>query len=274
MLFPPKNKKIIIILAAIFLLALLSGILIFFLNGPKNKVNQRSGQPAEFKGLVINDNVKIPNTVSIADNEGEIVPRGEYNVKLQPQSEQEQVLITNAKLTLKEAYAAVASEVNFWAPDARLVFIKSNGAVGLDGRSSSWQLVFSSSEKGSAYEIITAADKIISQKEIASSARGHELPLNWYDSSEAIASLRYLPQFSADTISAISFYYSAANASWAYGLAQLCGSTKTLGKGCCLFLIRHEKNWISNIYSSWYRGVNFRRVFLAASFGRRSEQIQ
>ena len=77
MLVFPKNKKIIIILTAIFLLALISGILIFFLNGSKNKVNQGSGQPAEFKGLVINDNIKIPNAVSIADNEGEIVPPGD-----------------------------------------------------------------------------------------------------------------------------------------------------------------------------------------------------
>lgn len=173
-----------------------------------------------FKGEIITDNVKIPDTTSINSNEGEIIPRGEYNIKLQPKTETEQAFITNAKFTLKEAYNTAVIEAVKWAPDQKLVFIKTNGAIGLDGRASSWQLVYSSAEKRKAYEIIVADNQIVSAKEISSRVTGFDLPNNWYDSYDAIASLRVLPQFGNSSISALSFYYSSAEKSWAYGLAN------------------------------------------------------
>jgi hypothetical protein len=106
-----------------------------------------------------------------------------------------------------------------WSADSKLIFIRSLGALGLDGKSSAWQIVCGSQEKKKGLEIIIQADKIISQKEITAETYGFDLPQNWYDSNEAIASLQNLVQFYNDTISSISFYYSSAGDSWAYGLA-------------------------------------------------------
>jgi len=214
-----KDKKnlAITILALLIIIALIFAWFLF----RKNKQNETGGTNLKnFKGQIINDTIKIPDTVSVDSNEGEIVPRGEYNVKLQPQSESDQVVISKAKLTLKEAYNMAVVEAAKWSDDQKLVFIKSNGAIGLDGRSSSWQLVYGSAKKNLTYEIIISSDQIVSAKEINSVVKGFDLPVNWYDSYEAIASLRNLPQFSNDTISAISFYYSGAEASWVYGIAD------------------------------------------------------
>jgi hypothetical protein len=213
--FKDKNN---IIIAAITIFILIVIVLIIFSLRKSPFVNQNNNSKV-FKGQIINDIVKIPNTVLINNNEGEIVPRGEYNVKLQPKSETEQVFISNAKVTLKGAYTLTQTAANNWASDQKLIFIKSNGALGLDGLSSSWQVVYGSAQKKRAYEIIISADQIISQKEIKTESTGFDLPSNWYDSNEAIASLGHLPQFSADTISAISFYYSEPASSWAYGVA-------------------------------------------------------
>ena len=214
-----KDKKNIAILTMIILIiVVVIFVIISFKKNTSPEIN--SLVPKNFKGQVIDDNIKIPNTTVISKTEGEIVPRGEYNIKLQPQSESEQAYILKAKLTLKEAYSVADVAAVKWADDSKLVFIKSNGALGLEGRSSSWQIVFSSPQNKRAYEVIISSDQIVSEKEVDSLISGYDLPVNWYDSYEAIASLRTDPQFAEGTISAISFYYSSAEDSWAYGLAN------------------------------------------------------
>jgi len=213
-----KDKNNILIVAIILVILI---IIVFIILAFQKK--QPSGQPVfdskTFKGQIIDDTIKIPNTTGITSNEGEIVPRGEFDIKLQPQSEGETVYITKAKLTLKESYNLSQIEAAKWSSDAKLVFIKSNGALGLDGKASSWQLVFGSALKKKGYEIIVVENQIVSAKEIISESSGFDLPINWYDSYDAIGTLRNLPQFKDGTISALSFYYSNANKSWAYGLA-------------------------------------------------------
>jgi hypothetical protein len=212
-----KDKKNILIVAIILIIIIV--IIFIVLAFKKNPSSLSTFNSQTFKGQVINDNIKIPNTTEVTSNEGEVVPRGEYNIKLQPQSEVDTAVITKAKLTLKEAYNLSIAEAVKWSNDAKLVFIKSNGALGLDGKASSWQLVYGSAIKKAGFEIIMAENQIVSAKEIISESSGFDLPANWYDSYDAIATLN-LPQFSQDTISAISFYYSGANQSWAYGLAN------------------------------------------------------
>lgn len=214
-----QDKKNILI-AAILLIVVAVIILIIFSFKKDVVDNQPVESSKSFKGRIINDNIKIPDTTNVNNNEGEIVPRGEYSIKLQPQSETEQVFISKAKLTIKEAYVLAEKEADKWSGDQKLIFIKSNGALGLDGMASSWQLIYGSSQKEKGYEIIISADKIISTKEINSEVGGFDLPVGWYDSSMAIASLQNLPQFKDETISAISFYYSQPASSWAYGLAN------------------------------------------------------
>ncbi len=213
-----KNKKIILFLLALILILV---IIIFIFKIFKSKIATPNEiiNSQKFQGQIINDTVKIPDTTSIGPNEGEVVPRGEYNIKIQPQSEGDKVIVTKASLTLKEAYYLAKDVATNWAKDQKLVFIKSNGALNLEGQSSSWQLIFASTQKNTDYEIITEADKIVSEKEIVADSKGFDLPINWYDSNEAIASLSNLPQFSSNTISAISFYYSQTAGSWSYGLA-------------------------------------------------------
>lgn len=213
-----KNKKnlLIITLAVILLIVVIFIFNIFRKTDTKNVSNNTL---SNFKGLIIDDTIKIPNTQDLSPNAGQIISRGEYDVKLQPVSEQEQVYITKAKLTLKNSYTVARVAADVWAPDQKLVYIKSNGALGLDGMSSSWQLVFTSAQKKKTYEIIIGEDKIVSQKEINANLNGFDLPLEWYDSYEAIASLSNLPQFKEGRLSAISFYYNEAAGSWAYGLA-------------------------------------------------------
>lgn len=213
-----KDKKNLVIIGLIILIIVF--IIFVILLSKNNQTNNDLGASKNFKGQIINDVVKIPETISINSNEGEIVPRGDYEIKIKPQTESEQVLITKAKFTLKEAYNKALPEVTKWSADQKLVFIKSNGALGLDGRSSSWQLVYNSPSLRRDYEIVIIEDQIVSQKELTSNVSGAEPPTNWYDSYEAIASLVTLPQFSDGTISALSFYYSNTDNSWAYGLAN------------------------------------------------------
>ena len=212
-----KNKKNLLIIAlAVLLLAIAFLIFRAFRGGIS--LNGNNNQKT-FQGKVILDQVKVPDTSKVSANSGEDIPKGEYNVKLQPKSEQDIVVITNAKLTLKDSYNLAVVNVANWASDQKLVFIKSNGAIGLDGKASSWQLVFNSAKKKKNYEVIIVEDKIFSEKEISSNAKGYDLPNNWYDDYDAIATFRNLPQFSEDTMSSISFYYDMSAKSWAYGLA-------------------------------------------------------
>jgi hypothetical protein len=211
-----KNKRLLLI---IFVIVLLIIALIIFLTSKKDILNFSDYFSPTFKGQIIEDTIVLPDTVAVAANEGEFIPRGAYNVKLRPQSERDQVLIPQALLTLKQSYDLAAPVIEQWSSDSKLIFIRSLGALGLDGKSSAWQIVYGSEEKQKGLEIIIQADKIVSQKEIDSKVSGFDLPSNWYDSYEAIASLQNLVQFYNDTISSISFYYSSAGDSWAYGLA-------------------------------------------------------
>lgn len=213
-----KNKRLTLVLVIIIVFILIAA-LVFFLVSRKNILDFSDYFSSTFKGQIIEDSPVLPDTSVIAVNEGEFIPRGEYNIKLRPQSERDQVLIPKALLTLKESYGLAAPNIEQWAPDSKLIFIRSLGALGLDGKSSAWQIVCGSAAKKQGLEIIIQADKIISQKEIIVETSGFDLPQNWYDSNEAIASLQNLVQFYNDTISSISFYYSSAGASWAYGLA-------------------------------------------------------
>ena len=183
-----KDKKNIAILFIVLLILVVIVLIFISIRGGNLNLNKQP-QNIGFRGWIIDDAITIPDTTSITSNEGEIVPRGKYNIKIQPQSEVEQVYVVKAKLTLKEAYSLAQVPANNWASDRKLIFIKSNGAIDLKGLSSSWQLVFGSKQKNSGYEIIIQEDKIVSQKEIESKLSGFDLPLNWYDDNEAITTI-------------------------------------------------------------------------------------
>lgn len=220
-----QNKKLVVILIVIIVIVAI-GTILYSLGGLPSFKKLLPSPKVEEKPKVIEENLVIPDTQKIVVGEGRTVTEGAVDVSLVPKTEGEKVIVEKAVLTVKGSYALANAETLKWSSDAKLVFIKSLGAVTLEGKSSQWQLAFSSkikSKKG--YEVIIQADQIVSKKEIDSTAVGAELPKNWYDSDGAIKSLQNLPQFSDATISSVSFIYDLDSKGWFYGLSTSRGVT-------------------------------------------------
>lgn len=214
----PETKFIIVILVVIAIIAAyFAGAL------PMPRKTVQVSKTSRVK--TITEKLEIPNTNYVAAIEGRIVSKGQFDIPLAPKNDSERFIVPNADLTVKESFAFTEPIARQWSPDAKLVFIKSLGAITLDGRSSQWQVIFHSAKTKKGYEIIIRGKSIISKKEIESDAEGAEPPKNWYDSGDAIKSLQSLPQFGGATASAISFSYSADSKKWLYVLATSRGTT-------------------------------------------------
>jgi len=223
-----KNKKIIIsVIIIAIVVASVAGALYYFDLIPKNILKTVEIK----KPQVVDENLVVPDTQAITGAEGRTVNGGSVNVPLVPKDESEKVVVTKAVLTVKGSYELAKVEALAWSPDAKLVFVKSLGAVDLDGKSSQWQLAFSSAlKKGKGYEVIIQVDQIASKKEIASTAIGADVPANLKDSSDAIKTLQDLPQFSDATVSSINLYYNADGKVWRYALSTSKGTTSALAQ--------------------------------------------
>lgn len=217
------NKKFIYIIAVIVIIIVIVIVLYFtglIPSGVLKKLEFKKGPQ------VIEENLIIPDTQKITGGEGRTTESGNYNVSLVPKTEAEKIIVSKAVLTLKGSYDLAKSEAEKWSTDAKLAFIKSLGAITLEGKSSQWQLAFSSKTKPKkGYEIIIQADQIVSLREIESVAIGADLPKAWIDSWEAIKLLQDLPQFSEATISSISLYYNIDGKIWRYALSTSRGTT-------------------------------------------------
>lgn len=223
------NKKniiaIIIILIVIFILAATYFIFPDFFKKISRKANFWE------KPKVIEENLVIPQTQKITPQEGRIVEKGLVEVPFVPKTEGEKVIVPKAVLTVKGSYDLANSEAKKWSADAVLVFVKSLGAITLEGKSSQWQLAFSSKIKPRKdYEIIIQANQIVSKKEIDSRAIGASLPLKWKDSGEVMETLRQHPYFSDASVSSISFYYNLDDKKWEYAFATSKGTTSALAE--------------------------------------------
>lgn len=219
------NKKIIILIVFILIVVgLVAAFMIFPEFGSKisRVVDLKPDKPI----VIENEQLVIPNTQKITGGEGSVVGQGGVAVLLVPKSENEKVIVPKAILTVKDSYDLAKLEAEKWANDAVPVFIKSLGAVTLEGKSSEWQLAFSSAiKKGKGYEIIIQADQIVSKKEINSTATGANLPKNWIDSGEAVKKLQAMPQYGTVSISTINFFYNADAKEWRYGFSTSVGAT-------------------------------------------------
>lgn len=225
-----QNKKLVII--AVVAIAIVGSAIYYFSVGgllPSKKVNVA---PENKPRVVIEENLVIPKTEKISEAEGKVTNFGAADaveVPLAPKNDSEKVIVPKAILTVKSSYDLAQSQAAKWAADAQLVFIKSLGAITLDGKSSQWQLAFFSPvKKGKGYEIIIQADQIASEKEITSNAKSANFPKNWYDSDEAIKSIQTMPQFANATISFISFTYDPDSEGWLYVLANSDGQTTSM----------------------------------------------
>ncbi|MDD4901642.1 MAG: hypothetical protein PHE24_00735 [Patescibacteria group bacterium] len=195
-----KKNKLLIIGGAVILLIVLAIIIILVSKTPKTNLPPPVVVPQE---RLFEEAYTIPSTQEIFKTDANSVASGPVNVPLSAAIGGEKTAVPGAILTIKGAYDLAAGEAKKWDSAAKLSFIKSFGAITLEGRSSQWQAVFSAEEKaGKAYEIIIQKDKIVSQKEIVSSsdAAGIDLPAGWPDSGEFIRQLQNNPNFSQATI--------------------------------------------------------------------------
>lgn len=215
-----RDKRVVAVLGLLAFLAVVAG---FYFVAPE-RLYRFIGiiPPTEKRIRIIEENLNLPNTERVSSGEGRIVSDGAVDVPLV--QNEEEVIVPMAELTLKGAYDAVLPYAKSWASDAKLVFIKSLGAVMINGKSSQWQVIFGSQSKKNGYEIIVRGKESISRKEIESGSFGFDLPQNWYDSGEAIKSLQ-LPQFGEATISSLSFYYNIDGKRWSYAIATSRGTT-------------------------------------------------
>lgn len=178
----------------------------------------------EEKKTVVEESLKTLDTKSVSIVDGRVPNTDAYNTPIAPKSEKEKVIVPGAILTLKDSYQRAETIALEWSQDAKLVFIKSYGAVTLEGKSSQWQVVFGSKEKKAGYEIVIQKDAVFSKKEIESKEYGYDLPNNWYDAQDAILSIQTMPQFQESTISGINFVYNADGKIWGYALATSNGT--------------------------------------------------
>lgn len=177
------------------------------------------------KPKVVEETLVIPETKQVEAAAGRTPTTEHYAVPLVPTTEGEKVVVPGAVLTLKESFEVAKPKAETWAKDAKLVFLTSQGAVTLEGRSSMWQVVFGSLSKKKGYEVVVQGDKIVSEKEIPSAEYGYVLPTNWYDAGEAIISIQSLPQFADATVSSINFFYNRDGKRWGYALGTSRGTT-------------------------------------------------
>jgi hypothetical protein len=223
------NKKFLIIILALFIAAVVLAAVLYIVSPESFQGLKKGGESPGLtpeKPKVIEEKLVIPETEKITGGEGRVVNQGPVEVPLVPKTESEKVAVSKAVLTVKGSYDLAVFEAKKWMDDASLVFVKSLGAVTLEGKSSQWQLVFSSETKADkGYEVIIQEGQIVSKKEIDSQASGADLPGIWKDSGEIIVSLQELPQFSSATISSINLYYNTDGKLWRYVLSTSRGNT-------------------------------------------------
>ena len=218
------NKKTIYIVLGVIIIAALVAVALYVsgvVKPPSFKEVKKADKPR-----VIEENLVIPDTKNIVGTEARMITDTDaVDVPLVPKNEGEKVIVAKAVLTIKGAYYLAAPEAQSWSDDATPVFIKSLGAVTLEGKSSQWQIAFASADKKAGYEVVIQGDKIVSQKEIESTILGAALPENLKDSDTAIVALQELPQFSDATISSINLYYNTDGKVWRYTLSTSRGTT-------------------------------------------------
>lgn len=216
-----------IIIALVIIIILVFGILGVYLFFPQYfKFLQTAPTTIERdKPKVVEDQLIIPDTKEVSTTQGRIVENGKTETHLVPKNEGEKVVVTKAVLTVKGGYDLALKEAKTWSNDAKLVFVKSMGAVTIDGKSSQWQIAFSSVAKKKGYELIIYGDQIASKKEVDSVGVGADLPTTWNDSDIAVKTLAEMPQFSSATISSINFFYNADAETWRYSISTSLGTT-------------------------------------------------
>lgn len=168
---------------------------------------------------VITENIVIPDTTTTRTSDARVASPDKYAVPLVPMTKGDEIVVPNAVLTLRGSYDLAIAEGDKWATDAKLVYIKSLGAVTLEGKSSTWQVVMGSRTKKMGYEVIIQGSSVLSQKEVDSKDFGGAIPETWKDLAVVIKELQSHPLYQNATISEVNFYYNIDNKKWYYAIA-------------------------------------------------------
>lgn len=215
-----NNNKRVVLIGGFVMIAII-GIVIYY-RGPAG-VKQ-----AIFGGeRVVDEVIKMPAGSLRTSTDGWFPSKEAYKVPLNPQNGGERVVVTGAVFTPYGAYTLALPSAQSWAPDARLIFMKSLGTVMVDGKSLGWQVVFGSKTKKKGYELVVERDAIITQKEIPSSVFGADVPSNFIerDAVWAIQRLAENPQFSSATMTGLNLVYNVDAKAWDYVIAHSFGGS-------------------------------------------------
>jgi len=220
------NNKPIIILSIFILLVVGVAVAYFIFPEFGSKISRVVDLTPDKPKVIENENLVIPDTQKITGSDGRVVEKGNVETPLVPKNEGEKIIVARAVLTVNGSYDKALGEAKSWADDVKLVFVKSLGAVTLEGKSSQWQVVFvAKSKTKKAYEVIIQADQVVSKKEIDSTATGADLPKTWIDSGEAVKILQLMPQYSSVSVSVITLFYDNNSKGWNYGFITSIGAT-------------------------------------------------
>lgn len=210
------NKKTIrIILGALVGSVILAVAVWYYLGGKVPLIGER--------GVHITEELVLPDTRDVSHTAGRIVQEGRYDAPIAP-TVGTRVISDRAVLTLKGAYDLALPKAAVWAGDAALVSVMSNGVITAEGTSGQWQVLFGSKQKKGGYEVIIYGNAIAAEKKVESSVYGYPVPENWYDSEDALLSVRTMPQFASATISALNFFYNEDGKRWGYAAATSKGT--------------------------------------------------
>lgn len=223
-----QNKNLVILLV-ILILIIVGAVAVYFIFPEFGSKVARVVDIRPEKPQVIEEKLVIPNTQKINGIEGRFgneITETTIQTPLVPKTEAEKVIVSKAVLTAKGSYDLAKTEAGKWSTDAKPVFIKSLGAVTLEGKSSQWQLAFSSKTKlKKGYEVIIQADQIVSMREIESTVVGANLPENLPDLGGIIKELQSHPLYQDVTVSAISLYLNPDDKKWYYNLTTSRGAS-------------------------------------------------
>lgn len=206
-----NNNKSLILIMTVVLLIIASTVVYY-------------GSPEKAKHAILSNQrivVEIPTPRSvekISVGDGRMAVSTGEKIALQSN---ERVVIDGGK-TLKEGYVIAEGAATAWAPDAKLVYVRSLGTVTVDGVSSGWEVVFGSKTQEKGYVVAVIGGAIASRGESVLPDSGHATPENWYDAKEAIKSIQALPLFKDATISGINLYFDGKI--WEYVIASSKGT--------------------------------------------------
>lgn len=188
------------------------------------------GEPEkEPKERIIRDTVEIPHLTAIRGDEALYLAHSPNPIPIVPAKAQG-ITVEGAEQTIRGAYDIAVPKAKQWSADAKLIFIKSLGSIGPDGKSSHWEFTFGSKEKKKGFFAIVRGSVVVSEGEANTEKYGYDLPKNWYDSPDAIASLFGLPQFASSMITAMSFHYNQDDKKWNYAIGTSRGNVSMVVK--------------------------------------------